>query len=388
MKTFLIICTFVVAILGASAMVYALDYTGSLSLSLSEQYNDNIFLGHSDKVSDYITSIAPMIALSTRTDKGDALLNFSPTFNFFKDNSFNNNTAEQASYLGHYRVTEALSLGLTDTFLHTRESSVVRTVDWTGPLAFAQGQETITTNNLSGDLAYKLTGKITLSANAGYTYTETSSGIGNVSTYTGGPGLSYLFNERTTVRVNATYTLFDYKDGGNSKSSSYIAGINYKITPTIVADGFGGAVITKVDQPSTSVTGFTGGLSITKSFTKGTASLSFAQTVIAGFESTTPVKLQTVTIRYAAPVTAFLDATIAAFYDRSRQIGGTVSTGVENNNRNDYGWNAELSYRVMPWLSAMMSYSYINSEATVVKSDSYINNIIMLGIKLSKQAKF
>jgi len=387
MKNFIFISIFVGTILGASVMVYAAEYTADLSLTVSEQYNDNLFLDHSNKVSDYITSIAPVLALSTRTVQSDIAINYSPTLFLYKDNSDNNNVSHQASILGHYRVTEGLTLGLSDTFLQTRQSSLVRAAVGAGPITSGQGQERITTNTLSGDLAYKLTGKITLLGNADYTYTDTQTGTGDVSTYSGGLGANYLFNERTTFRVKATYTFFHYTISGDATSNSYIAGVNYKLTPTIIADAFGGVVITRIDQPSSSDTGFTGGLSVTKTFERGTASLSFVQDVIAGFESSSPVRSQTVLLRYSAPVTASLDASISGFYSRYRPIGIAVSSGATIN-RNDTGGTADLTYRLLPWLSAIVSYTYINSDAQVDKSSSYINNVITAGLKLSKQAKF
>ena len=385
MKILLFVSALAAMMFGVTFSVYALDYTADLSLSLSEQYNDNIFLSHTDRTTDYITLISPAIALSTRFEKADVSISYSPTFNLYKDHDENNSTSHAASLLSHYRLTEKLTLGLSDTFVRTRESSAVRAIEGAGPIN--RGLERITTNSLSGDLSYRLTGKISLLGNAVYTYTDTETGTGDVSTYTGGLGASYLFSERTTFRINASYTLFDYTVGGNSTSSSYTAGIIYRLTPTITADAFGGIVITRVDEPKRTDTGYTGGLSVTKTFERGTASIAYLQNVIAGVESTSPVRSQTVTLRYAAPVTTSLGASISAFYNRYKSIGSTGTSGIETN-RTDMGGAADLSYGFLPWLSGTLSYSYVHSNDKLTDTGSYVNNIVMAGIRLSKQARF
>ncbi|HMK59597.1 MAG TPA: outer membrane beta-barrel protein [Dissulfurispiraceae bacterium] len=384
MKIISFVMLVIAVVMVAPISGYALDYTADLSLGLSEQYNDNIFLANTNKVHDYITAIAPSLALSTRTAQSDVMLSYSPIFNFYKNNSDQNNVSHAASLVGHYRPTDRLVLGLSDTFASTRESSAIRAIQGAGPIS--RTNERITTNTLAGDLSYRLTAKISLLANTGYIYTKSQSGTDDVSSYTGGLGASYAFNDRTVFRINGTYTYFDYKNSSNANDSTYTAGINYRLTPTIVIDAFGGIVITKVDEPKRTNTGFTGGLTATKTFERGTASISYLQSVIAGVESTTPVKQQTVTLRYAAPIIERLDATASVFYSRYRAIGGTVTAGTEN--RDDIGESAELTYRILPWLNGFISYSHINSDDKTDGSGSYRNNIVTAGIRLTKQARF
>ena len=140
-------------------------------------------------------------------------------------------------------------------------------------------------------------------------------------------------------------------------------------------------------NPKGQILAITGGLSVTKTFERGTASLAYLQNVIAGVESTSPIRSQTVTLRYAAPVTTSLNASISAFYNRYKSIGSTGIDGIDTN-RNDTGGTADLSYGFLPWLSGTLSYSYIHSNDKLNDTGSYVNNIVMAGIKLSKQARF
>lgn len=375
----------VVILMGASAEVSALDYTADLSLSVSEQYNDNIFLTRSNKVQDFITIVTPAVALSTRTEKAEAMINYSPSFLFYHENDDNNSITHQASARGLYRLSDSLTLGLSDAYVYSKESSVLRTIEGSGPIT--RGQETISTNTLIGDISYRLSGQFSLQGAATYTATDVShSETGDYSTYAGRLGINYLFDEKTTLRANATYTFYDYSIAGNANSQEYTLGANYRITPTITADGYGGVVTTRIAAIGKTFTGFAGGLSVAKTFERGIASLAFVQGVSAGIESPTPLRSQVITLRYAMPATELMNVSLSAFYGRYRSIGDTVN--IVATNRSEFGGTIEIAYRIWRRLSAILSYSYVNSDDKASQTGSYVNNIVMIGLRLSQQAKF
>jgi len=376
---------FLAATLGAPALGFALDYVADIALTVSEQYNDNIYLAHSNKTSDFITAVMPTLAISTRSAAFDVSANYSPTFSLYKDNTGNNGISHRGTVLGHYKPTDRLTFGLSDTFVKSRESTIVRTVEGAGPIT--RGIEQITTNTVNGDIDYRLSQRFSLFGNANYTVTSTQAGTGDVSTYTGGLGVRYIFNERTTFRINATYTFFNYKLSSDATSSSYIAGVNYKLTPTIVVDAYGGIIMTQVKTPARTDDGMAVGLSVTKTLEHGTASISYMQSVTAGVESSVPIDSKTISLRYAAPVTTRSNASLTAFYSIFRAVGQTgIST--TDLNRDDLGGSASLSYRLLPWLDAILSYTYVDSQDKTNRSGSYTNNLIMISLRLFKQMRF
>ena len=384
MKLLLALLVFAITLGGVSTSVLALDYTADLSLSLAEQYNDNIYLAHSGRVSDYITLITPSVTLSTRTEKADVRVNYSPTVNLYGKHDENNSTTHQASARGLFRLSEKMDLTVADSFVHSREASVIRAIEGSGPII--QAQQRITTNTLTGDLSYRLSGKTTLLATTAYTITDSSAATGDVAVYLGGLGATYLFNERTTLRANFTYTLYDYKITRDGREQDYTIGANYRITPTITIDGFGGLSITTIEDPDRTTTGPTGGLSVTKTFERGVATLAYRYSVVAGVESGTPVKSQTLTFRYSVPVTSSLDASLSAFYNRYKSV---ITEGItEATSRDDMGGSVDASYRILPWLSATLSYSYIKSRDKLIDTGSYYNNLVMIGLRAARQARF
>ena len=382
MKIFLFVSVLATMMLGIVLSAYSLDYTTDLSLAVDERYNDNIFLERSNPTSDFITLINPAISLSTKTEKLNVSLNYTPVFNFYAKNGDNNSISQLASIVGYYKLAERLKVGLSDSFIQSRESSSIRTIEGAGPIV--RGQEKITSNTLGGDLSYGVTGKITLLGKASYTKTVSQTGTEDVITDSYGLGASYLFTDRTTFRINAAYDFFDYRSSGRATSDSYTAGVNYRLTPTITADAFGGVVVTRIKEPQSTNSGFTGGASVTKAFERGNAILSYLQNIISGLESTTPIRSQSFTLRYNAPVTTSVEASVWVFYNIYKSVGNNEF----GTDRTDIGGNAEFSYRLLPWLNALMSYSYVNSSDTLTPTSKYVNNIVMVGMRLSKQAKF
>src|SRR3990170_7274096 len=99
MKRFVVFLFLFLLILSVKTTL-AFEYTIEPSLSLSEEYNDNIFLDHTDRVDDFITYISPAIDLSVRSSTSELKIGYSPTFSFYKSNNDLNETAHRFSLNG------------------------------------------------------------------------------------------------------------------------------------------------------------------------------------------------------------------------------------------------------------------------------------------------
>ena len=75
--------------------VMAYEYTLGVSLSLSEEYNDNIFLEHSDRKSDFITYLSPGIDFSLKSINSELRLGYYPVFSYYNSHNKLNSTAMQ-----------------------------------------------------------------------------------------------------------------------------------------------------------------------------------------------------------------------------------------------------------------------------------------------------
>ncbi len=395
MKLLSISSLFVAVVLTVSGTAFALDYKADLSLSLFEQYNDNIFLTHRDKTSDYITEVNPEVTLSTKTEKSDVMVKYSPSFSYYSTQHQENTTTESATARGLFKLTDSLSAGISDVFLKTKDLVAIRNLETVGPSGSTQNtitvgplvstQNTITMNTLNANVDYRISEKLTLQPSLIYTIADNSQpGFSDITTYTGAMGASYLLSGMTTLNAKAEFDAYVYSISGNVYEQQFTIGAHHKFTPTLSVDAAAGIDIQEIELTSKNDTYFIGNFIVTKTFEKGYASLSYINSVISGLETAAPVRQEVITVNYNRDVTAAINTAISAWYGHYRAVNNTGP----DQKRDDMGGNVKISYKLFRWADLFISYSYVNSDNEENHVGSYINNIVTAGLKLSKQANF
>jgi hypothetical protein len=93
------------------------------SLSVSEVYDDNIFLNPNDDLaqSDYITSVTPGIALDVQTPRHWLLLSYAPSFVWYHRNSDNDTVRHFGSIAYHQEVTPNWRFDFKDTYVRSED---------------------------------------------------------------------------------------------------------------------------------------------------------------------------------------------------------------------------------------------------------------------------
>jgi len=393
MKVLLFILVITLTLMAACASASAFDYAADLSLGVGEEYNDNIFLVHTDKIHDFITTITPDIVLSTKT--GKVTVSYSPTFNLYEQHSALNYTSQAASAKGLFEVSDKTTLGISDQFIQSQSplyvmSSLVAastTPVVVGP--FVTGQSRITTNTAEGDVAYKISGKVALKATTTYAITDAAQGLEDETTYGGGLSAVYSLTEKTSLRANANYSYFNYRGSGSSNASdqTYTVGANFRFTETLAVDVYGGLDVSRIEQPGKTTVGPAAGISINKGFWKGSATLAYTRSVTAGYQSNAPLTADLFSLRYSVPGKGgSLTPSIYGWYGRYKSLSGASISASQDTD--DYGASAEIALRLSDWSSLILSYSHINSDNQLAKESSYINNIGMLTFKIGKQVRF
>lgn len=110
----------------------AQKYTLTPSLSVSETYDDNIYLDPQDEQSDYITAISPGISLNMASPRSELLLSYVPSFVFYGKNSEENTTRHLGSVTYRQDIEQHLKFEFTDTYVRSEE-----------PLETTEGIETV-----------------------------------------------------------------------------------------------------------------------------------------------------------------------------------------------------------------------------------------------------
>lgn len=118
-KTFYWISICAVCLLSAGEPAFAkLEITPSVSVG--EEYNDNIYLTETDREDDFITKISPAISLKYAIQPLDLSLDYSLNFKFYGNHSDLNETSigevQTVQFKNQYRPLKLLFIDLSDTY--------------------------------------------------------------------------------------------------------------------------------------------------------------------------------------------------------------------------------------------------------------------------------
>jgi hypothetical protein len=378
MKRFVVFLFLFLLILSVKTTL-AFEYTIEPSLSLSEEYNDNIFLDHTDRVDDFITYISPAIDFSVFSATSELKIGYAPTFSFYKSNNDLNETAHRFSLNGNFTLSNRLKFSIIDTFVRSSELSDIRTIETIGPI---HERITLQYNTLSGNFSYQLRENLSYILGVSYQNTDYKEGgpdLSEVKTYSGNMGLNYKRSERTTFLVNAQYTKYDYRPESDATQQDYTLGVTYRFTPTFTSLIKGGITVVEIEETDGSDTLFNGGIDLTKTFERGEALLSLRQSAIGGTEGK-PLRYRSAIVRVSKTFIEKWSVSLHASYSNYKSIG------TNNENIDEALFKAGLTYNFTPWAKLRpiltLSYGYFDSNDKINDRNDYYNNIILFTLKL------
>jgi polysaccharide biosynthesis protein VpsM len=362
-------------ILVFSQTAFALEYTGKLSLSLSEEYDDNIFLTRSDKVDDFITYISPGIGLSLRSQTSQLSLNYIPTFSFYSNNSDLNETSHQFTATGNFALSEKASAELTHTFIKSSETQDFVDIADIGPITRRIEKRL---NIFNTNFTYQLTQHIDYTLGIRYSdldYPEPD--LSEVKTYSGNMRIAYRFSESLSFSAGGNFVKYDYRPDSDATMQEYTAGLTYRFNPAYSISITGGPSITKIEDTGETDTGYGGGIALTRTDERGSATLAVRQTIIAGVESGEPLTSREAALRITRELTPRWNITLSGSYNKYESV--------ENDTTDEdvVRLGGSITYSLSPWANLSLNYSFSDHEDNIVDTASYQNNIVLLRIDLS-----
>jgi len=378
MKRFVVFLFLFLLILSVKTTL-AFEYTIEPSLSLSEEYNDNIFLDHTDRVDDFITYISPAIDLSVRSSTSELKIGYSPTFSFYKSNNDLNETAHRFSLNGNFTLSNRLKFTIMDTFIKSSEISDIRDIPNVGPVRRRAGLQYHAPNV---SMSYRLTENLSYILGVSYfDYDYKETGFNEVKTYSGNMGLNYNLSKITTLSVNARYARYDFRPTSDATQQDYLLGVKHRFTPTLTVGITGGTTITKIQDTGESSTDLSVGIDLTKIFEKkGEGALSCRQTVVTDIDTGEPVRERRAKFSLLKPITEKWTVSLSASY------GNYKSIVTNNKNTDEAQFKAGLTYNFTPLAKLRpmltLSYSYFDSNDKINDRNDYYNNIILFTLKL------
>lgn len=377
-------------------------------LSLTEEYTDNLFLNNSNEQEDWITTIAPGIALTYSARSVELTVDYSLSYKSYQENSSSNSDEfddiQRANATALFFNGRPFTLSLSETI--SRE-----TLDESDNSA--EYNELVNKSTVYKFVAapeYRLELTPSFSLVFGYTYGRTDyvEAAGNDSEEHGGTfslvkelssnttvsidysykahqsdtdadfdqqdytlNLKHQVGPRLNVTAGAGFSTVEYDDGGDSEDTNWLLGVDYKLSEAL-------ALNANINQSfSTSATdGLTKsrsavlGIAYAKSQLMASAELYYDQSdyVLTSREDQSFGSRFDITI----PLTKAFSTSFDAEYEKVSF--DSVSAPDEDADRYSLGCSLGYNYRRF---DASLGYKYRLNESDISDND-YTNNVVTL----------
>ena len=215
-------------------------------------------------------------------------------------------------------------------------------------------------------------------------------GLQNSITHVVRSFLSYNVSDRTKINGGYSFRAIDYSAGGGTGTTSTSSqapgnngtstthslnlGTNYQLQPTIPIIANVAVSVTKTEISTTRLN-FTGYGEISKQFSDGSIGLRANQGIGSGGGIAASSTLnQNVVFTAQKSLTRMLNAFLQMGYSRNRSLGGIAI------NLDSYQARGGVNLTILKWLSGGVTYSYVNQESTGQFGSTAQRNQIFVGL--------
>jgi hypothetical protein len=254
------------------------------SISVSEEYNDNVFLDNTNRQSDFITGFSPALTLLVVQPRYEINAGYSFTSEIFAKETTLSGPFNRQTFLGTalFRATPALRLMLSDTFLYDRNTGVTAQ----GPTI---GRQKSWSNTGAGGATWEMTPLSYVSVSGSYAalrFLDSGPGLDS-GTYTFQSTLGYAFTPRFTGTLGYNFTFLALQNQQDSATHNPTVGFVYRFTRTLTGEIKGGPAITQI-AGTTSISP-AGTANLTQTFSWGSLRVDYTRgvSVAGGFGGTT-----------------------------------------------------------------------------------------------------
>jgi hypothetical protein len=268
------------------------------SITVSEEYNDNLFLNNQNRQSDLITGFSPAITLFVNRRSYQLSGGYTSSAELYERESRFNNAFSHQNFVasGLYYATPRLTLTASDSFALNRNTSLLTSE------GFATGRQESWSNTFGPGMTWQMTPRTSLSLGATYGVQRfEGEGVGRGSdTYGLQSGLGHALTPRLSATIGYGFTHLDLQGQESSTTHTPTLGVSYRLTPTLTGSITGGSAITKLGGETSVSPAATASLVQVLRF--GSASLQYTRSVspAGGFGGTTDTQFVSGTLTLPA----------------------------------------------------------------------------------------
>jgi len=199
------------------------------SLTITGEYNDNIFLDNHNRVSDFILGLTPGLAVVYERPTYRLTAGYNFTAELFATETQQSHAFDRQNFWldSRWRVDPQLTFTLSDAFIYSADTNLVSTS------GVATGSNRSYSNNLAGGVAWQLDPFWTLRANAGWTLERFGSGLEDSDVYRIGVGAERRLTPLLTGTTGYEFAYFNIKGEPNFVTHTPRIGARWQVTETI-----------------------------------------------------------------------------------------------------------------------------------------------------------
>lgn len=359
---------------GAGGLARAQTIILSPSLTISEEYDDNILLSSTDRQSDFVTSVRPGLRLAIRENLWDVTMALSARGVYYVNRpELNSSTDNQNGSLRiEYRPTPRFTASVSDTVVRSLDPAEVDPE--TGIIT---GRFPSYRNTVTAALGYQIDPPTLINLSYSFRTFRTEAPLvppataEESDTHAAEVFVQRQFTPRTSGTFRYTFTRFQPEANPPRDSHFPRVGLVHDLSPTIRVSAGGGPLFVERSDGSTEIT-VGGGLAYAQQFTRGNLSVAYERSVRAatvfGDGVTTDSITASVTFLATRAVTVNLDS--GARVSKSTDGAGEFRV---------YTAGIRLDYLLLEWLSVNAGYNYTNQDDRTGPLDLY-RNVVFLGL--------
>ena len=351
------------------------------SLTVSEEYDDNVRLSSTNPESDFLTAIRPRLRLEFIDEPWVVTLAGSTRAEFFARRTELNNTADnlEGSADIQYRARR-FTLSLTDTFVRS-----VNPGDVDPQTGLLLERAVSTTNTISPGLSFQLDPLTALRTQYAYRTLSSDSPLARDSTtHDASVALQRQLTRTFSGNVSYAFTRFQIEGSPDRDSHSPRLGLNTTYFPTIRLSSNTGLLFVERPDGTMELT-FASATRYDQTFRLGSLSLAYDRN--AGVGGVLGVSTVTQSVTLAGTLQATRDLTLglnAGITDTSADAVSDPQAPSQEIDLRVYNVALRVTYRLLRWLSIEGSYRYQRQEDRVGTRDLE-RNIFSLGLTVSDQ---
>jgi opacity protein-like surface antigen len=363
--TVLMMFGIVIINLSSLSRAQAGEFRFGLATSLSERYDDNIFLSEKGREEDdFITSITLSPSLTYKTPTTDFTLQYNPAFEFYAENSDENDVRHNGSLNLVSKLTPQLTFLATDTLAFIPGQDIAREErfieDYTGSRGTASD---LLRNAFNSTLAYQASKTTSIRGGFGYSFNrydrpeETDD-----DTYKLTLGMDHQLTGSDVVFGEYSYRMirYDHPSWYPLENDTNIHSITIGNTHTFPRDmvlKVSGGILFIDEDNAQSETGWNAGISLRKNFSTGSVEASFNRDVSPGEGEGSVTINNILRVSASRQFTRLWSGTFSTFYSNEKSVSH------DEEEWEDMGFTAGASYEFSRQLTGNLSGSYVRQNA-------------------------